>query len=1105
MKRRWFHSYLVFVVGTVILRPGVPDLHAAETAAAPPASAELLVNADFERGSLGWQADSVLKREGAFETQPAESPRKGRIGVVVNRSDVETAAVYQTVAPPVQGMFRVRGLCRAGRLKGVAGIAFYSLDARGRILERRWVVRIPEWGTYGWQAFNETYRPPRKTASVQVRLAVYRVGTVRFDDLGLSVEPLPKKAKTWGVPLENASWEITRYRTSRPIYRMAVADLDNDGRPEFLLADVDGGLRCRRENGNILWERNLGGLALDIAVGDLSGDSRPEIVVCSADTGGRLRVLDAGGRVLWTYSKPGATFSHVAVGNLDGQGWGEVLATHDNHVEAFAGKTGTRLWSASFGGPRLRSIAVADVTGDDRPEVVVAARARRLFCAAVTREGKPAWYFRPTGTHGLSAENLVAADLDGNGETEIILGGAGAGKVACIERGDDKEAVLRWLAIRPKSKLWPQHRDATGNLGAMPVQIAVRDFCPDRPGLETLAATVDALWLLDRRGRFIWEGRSGILLLDLVPWRDVVYVPSSGFRDTAFYRLRLTRGGKPPARTLAEFVYPNPIYDNLDKLSAAVHAKPSAPRPAAQERTGGAAPADGDRFHVVFAGAPWPYSRYGSFDRLAEIHDLLKSAQSDNLEFLLMLWPKDLPVELDRAPMEEPKRILKVARFLEEIDQPFLFFIDHGCKPNLSLPMIAKTLETAPRTCRGFYVAENTARYPTKKWDEFVDWATTVMDLCLAHGPGTKVIFKEMFDSWALLPADARVRERLFQPKYRDVLVAMYATNNPYAPELQIGGMLGLKHTGLIGAWGISTQHWSWSWSERGLFQQYADICPADVLMRMELTAACLGARWFHIEGGQEYLRRGRPELDPAAARHRELVYEMIRKRLLLPVSDSDNLSFSNTVVLRSLHAEIAKMQAQGKAIGNPLARPVGPLRNGLLGVRDSIASTPPEYLPSYAYNVRRYCEGFFPETPFGFVRIVPDTPEIGAFTLGKYLLRTNGDQELFHGKNTISASSARGRLRHLLTRGAEALPFQAEGAAVFTHRVGKTYRVWLVDPGFLTPQGVDTFLRVRLTQPVRQVRDLIDGRLLTGVGGVYPVHVPAGAFRLLEVTPRQP
>ncbi len=1105
MKRCWLCAFLVLALrhGTPVT--GVPTLCAAG-AAPPTTSTDLLVNADFERGPLGWRADSVLKRAGAFEIRPAKTPRKGRIGAVVNRSDVETVAVYQTVAPPARGVLRIRGLCRAGPLKGTAGIAFHALDAEGRVLERRWVVRVPEWGTYGWQAFNETYRPPRAAASIQVRLTVYRLGTVLFDNLRLTAEPLPKKEKSWGAPLENAAWEITRYRTRRPIYRMAVADLDDDGRPEFLLGDVDGTLSCTRENGKVIWERNLGGLLLDIAVGDLSGDSRPEIIVCSADTEGSLRVLDAGGRVLWTYSRPGATFSHVAVGNLDGRDWGEVLATHDNRLEAFAGRNGARLWSASFGGPRLRSIAVADVTGNGRLDVAVAARSRRLFCAAVTDAGKPAWFFRPSGTHGLSAEDIIAADVDGDGRTEIILGGAGSGKVACVERGTGKDAVLRWLAVRPRSKLWPRHRDATGNLAAMPVQIAVRDFCPDRPGLETLAATVDALWLLDSRGRFIWEGRSGILLLDLVAWRNSVYVPSSGFRDAAVYRLRLVRGNKPPARSLAKFVYPNPIYDNLDRLSATVHAEAPAAPPPAPETTGNAASEDRDRFHVIFAGAPWPYSRYGSFDRLAEISALLKTQQSDNLEFLLMLWPKDLPVELNRAPMEEPERILKVAKFLEAIEQPFLFFVDHGCKPNLSLPMIAKTLDTAPRMCRGFYVAENTAHYPTKKWDEFVDWATAVMDLCLAHGKGTKVVFKEMFDSWAFLPADARVRERLLQPKYRNVLVAMYATNNPHAPELQLGGMLGLKHAGLIGAWGISTQHWSWSWSERGLYQQYADICPADVLMRMELTAACLGARWFHIEGGQEYLRRGPPaELDPAAARHRELVYELIRKRLLLPVPDSDNLSFSDTVVLRSLPAEVAQMRTQGKAIGNPLTRPVGPLRDGLLGVRESVASTPAEYLPSYAYNLRRYCEGFFPETPYGFVRIVPDAPEVGAFVLRKYVLRTNGDQELFHGKNPVSAVSARARLRHLLTRGAEALPFRARGAAVFTHRVGKTYRVWLVDPGFLTPQGVDTFLQVRLAQPVRQVRDLIDGRRLTGVGGVYPVRIPAGAFRLIEVTLRQP
>lgn len=43
----------------------------------------------------------------------------------------------------------------------------------------------------------------------------------------------------------------------------------------------------------------------------------------------------------------------------------------------------------------------------------------------------------------------------------------------------------------------------------------------------------------------------------------------------------------------------------------------------------------------------------------------------------------------------------------------------------------------------------------------------------------------------------------------------------------------------------------------------------------------------------------GAAELSPRAGRHRDLVYELIRKNVLLPVADGDNLSFSDLVLVR--------------------------------------------------------------------------------------------------------------------------------------------------------------------------------------------------------------
>ena len=83
---------------------------------------------------------------------------------------------------------------------------------------------------------------------------------------------------------------------------------------------------------------------------------------------------------------------------------------------------------------------------------------------------------------------------------------------------------------------------------------------------------------------------------------------------------------------------------------------------------------------------------------------------------------------------------MQVVRFLEDLGRPFMFFVDHGCSPNLSLDTIEKTLQLAPNTCRGFYVAENTAHYPSPTWDELAEWALQVRDPCRKPGGKKRVV-----------------------------------------------------------------------------------------------------------------------------------------------------------------------------------------------------------------------------------------------------------------------------------------------------------------------------------------------------------------------------
>ena len=199
----------------------------------------------------------------------------------------------------------------------------------------------------------------------------------------------------------------------------AVGDLDGDGRADLLVGTTGGSVIALDAEARQLWRRVVADMVTCApSLADVTGGAGSELLVI--DNSGRLYCLDAAsGALLWERRLPGrvdwATTAVVAQ-DVNRDGAIEVVAGDAlGSVVCFTG-TGDVLWTYRGYHGYTRCPAVGDLDGDGFPEILIGGTTTPLAC--LSHMGEERWRV----DRDALGSSPVIWDLDGDGRQEVVVG-----------------------------------------------------------------------------------------------------------------------------------------------------------------------------------------------------------------------------------------------------------------------------------------------------------------------------------------------------------------------------------------------------------------------------------------------------------------------------------------------------------------------------------------------------------------------------------------------------------------------------------------------------------------------------------------------------------